>query len=105
MWYNGRVFAHQSALALLITADPLASEAEKATALAAIAGRPPQADGEVVSFRRAAEILGYKGPRGVYRALRDGVLQGYYGGKNHKRCTGILMSSIRAATADNCITS
>lgn len=96
------MFANRSALELLVRSDESATEAEKSSALAAICGRlpnPPTADDEpeVVSFETAAKILGYKGARGVYRALHDGVLQGYYGGKNHRRCTGITRVSINRA--------
>lgn len=96
------MFANRSALELLVRSDTQATEAEKSSALAVICGRPDSqptggVEPEVVSFETAAKILGYKGARGVYRALHDGVLQGYYGGKARRRCTGITRDSINRA--------
>ena len=91
------MFTHETAIVTLIASDPSATDAEKAAAIAAVAGKPSKTDCEVVSFRRAAEILGYKSTKGVRKALHNGVLRGFYGGLKRKRCTGILMSSIKAA--------
>ena len=57
------MFANLPALKTLIETDPTATAEEKSAALAHFAGESAQTkkqDGEVVSFKRAAEILGYK---------------------------------------------
>lgn len=92
------MFANLAAITTLIESDPSATPEEKSSALATLSGvntRKP--DGAVVSFKRAAEILGYRGVRGVRKALHAGILKGYYGGARQQRCTGIVLASINAA--------
>ena len=93
------MFQFRHAIITLITDDPTATDAEKSAAISAIAGVSHTAieDGEVVSFARAAQILGYRSTKGVRKALKAGVLKGYYGGKQQKRCTGIVRASIDSA--------
>lgn len=97
------MFLNLAAIETLVNADTKASPEEKERVIAALRGErpwPPQerpVEKAVVGFKDAAAMLGYKGPRGVYRALRDGVLKGYYGGRKRRRCTGITMESIQRA--------
>ena len=92
------MFANLAAISTLIQSDPQASDEEKSSALAAVKGTPPKrGDGEVVSFRRAAEILGYRSTKGVRKALHNGILKGFYGGRKQARCTGIVRASIYSA--------
>ena len=92
------MFANFPALKTLIETDPSATAEEKSSALAHFTGQTVQKpDGEVVSFKRAAEILGYNGVRGVRKALHSGRLKGFYGGARQQRCTGIILASINEA--------
>ena len=95
------MFANLQALVTLVSSDNQATDAEKSAVLSAIQGGCPRPDpavrAEVVSFADAARILGYKSARGVYRALHDGALEGFYGGRRQRRCTGITMQSINRA--------
>ena len=92
------MFANLPALKTLIESDPSATSEEKSSALAHFAGETERKqDGAVVSFKRAAEILGYNGVRGVRKALHSGRLRGYYGGARQQRCTGIILASIHEA--------
>ena len=94
------MFLNRDAIITLVKSDPAASDREKKSVVAAMSGDGASfsaAGRAVVSFKDAAQILGYSGKRGVYRALHDGVLTGFYGGKHQQRCTGITMESIQRA--------
>lgn len=96
-------FANELALCTLIKNDSEADDALKDRALRAVQDIPepvkeepkkPKGDGDVVSLKRAAEILGYKSTRCVRKSLHSGVLRGFYGGGMQQRVTGIVTDSI-----------
>lgn len=95
-------FANELAITTLIKADSEASDDLKERALRAVQDIPepvkepkkPKGDGDVVSLKRAAEILGYKSTRCVRKSLHAGVLRGFYGGGMQQRVTGIVTDSI-----------
>lgn len=96
-------FANELAITTLIKADSEASDDLKERSLRVIQEIPepvkeepkkPKGDGDVVSLKRAAEILGYKSTRCVRKSLHAGVLRGFYGGGMQQRVTGIVTDSI-----------
>lgn len=99
------MFQNFLAIETLINSDLSATQEEKNLLLKALKGELPVLEGQkadevmpaVVKIPVAAKMLGYKSSYGVYKALRDGVLQGYYGGKSGKRITGVITKSIQKA--------
>jgi len=101
------MFANREAIEMLVRGDSTASDAEKSSVLGMMSGggvavsAKPEGERLVVSFEEAARMLGYRSLRGVYKAVGDGVLKAYYGGKSARRATGVLMSSIRQVTGSD----
>ena len=94
------MFANAQAIRTLIENDPTATRRERDSAIAALTGTAPALspleDGSraVIRIPDAAKMLGYKGARGVYRCIADGVLTAYYGGRSRRRATGVTRESI-----------
>lgn len=91
------MFACAAAIEVLVNGDPKATAEEKRRVINALRESASHETGgpvRVVSFGEAARILGYKSKAGVYRAVRDGRLRGYYSRSDCRRATGVLISSI-----------
>ena len=95
------MFANYDALVSLVTIDRRASDEEKEAVLSMLRGdarkMPRLESAAVVSFQDAAKILGYTSKSGVYEAVRNGVLDGYYGGAAGDRAIGVTTESIKRA--------
>jgi len=103
------MFANRQAIAALVMADKSATQEEKRCALRIVESRcgVGEMSGDwtrhalVVSMSEAARALGYKSTHSVYRAIRAGVLDGFYGGASRMRATGVTAESLRRATGKN----
>ena len=98
------MFTNLTAIKTLVDTDPTATSVEKWSINEILSGKFPadttsNTPEKVVSFTRAASMLGYKSTAGVYKAIQTGRLKGYYGGAKRRRSSGVLLSSITEALA------
>lgn len=85
------------AIKMLVENDPSATDKEKENLVKALLGNCAGDNGNeplVVSIKETARLLGYKGPAAVRKAIGRGALKPFYGGKDKKRASGVIYSSI-----------
>ena len=85
------------AIKMLVENDPSATDKEKDALVKALMGNCNGDYGNaplVVSIKETARLLGYKGPAAVRKAIGRGSLKPFYGGKDKKRASGVIYSSI-----------